>query len=440
MTSVRAAADGGFVVELADRRLPADQVVVATGPFQVPRLPVDLAERPRPGDRAAAQQPTTARPAQIAAERTRCVVGGGGTPAIRSPRSSRARPRGPPGDRHPSGADAPAPARPRHVPLPRPPGAMTKTPTRGSAGGCRTSETLVGYEPRGAAPAASASAARVTGADGRSVGSGDGSASRPARWSGRPVRADHAFVELPLLRRRGGPRHRRGVTAVAWSVLPRAALAAHARLGAAGLGQGRRGTPGRRDRAARGERTGRDRAGCRMTSAVGSIGWTERTGGVLTARECLTLARPLLRDELGSRRASWRWRCACIRAAGARRTGALMPPDSSLAGDAQEAAQDLLTPVLRNHSHRAYAWAAAIAARRGIAFDRELLYLAAMFHDTGLPSPVPHVDFTVRSAAAGPRVHRPPRRARRQPGAGDQRDRHASHAPGSAPTPAPRPF
>jgi hypothetical protein len=28
-----------------------------------------------------------------------------------------------------------------------------------------------------------------------------------------------------------------------------------------------------------------------------------------------------------------------------------------------------------------------------------LLYLAAMFHDTGLPSPVPHVDFTVRSAA-----------------------------------------
>jgi len=55
--------------------------------------------------------------------------------------------------------------------------------------------------------------------------------------------------------------------------------------------------------------------------------------------------------------------------------------------------------VLRNHSHRAYAWGAALAARRGISFDRELLYLAALFHDTGLPSPVPHVDFTVRSAA-----------------------------------------
>ena len=133
---------------------------------------------------------------------------------------------------------------------------------------------------------------------------------------------------------------------------------------------------------------------------LGSIGWTERTGGVLTVRECVTLARPLLREELGilvGRLAM------ALRVHSGRRTtiepARLTPPDSSLARDAQEAAEDLLVPALRNHSHRAYAWAAAIAARRGISFDRELLYLAAMFHDTGLPSPVPHVDFTVRSAA-----------------------------------------
>jgi hypothetical protein len=77
----------------------------------------------------------------------------------------------------------------------------------------------------------------------------------------------------------------------------------------------------------------------------------------------------------------------------------LVPPDSSLARDAEVAAQNLLTGALLNHSRRAYAWGAAIAALDGITFDRELLYLAAMFHDTGLPSPVPHVDFTVRSAA-----------------------------------------
>ena len=43
-----------------------------------------------------------------------------------------------------------------------------------------------------------------------------------------------------------------------------------------------------------------DRGGLAGSSdPLGSIGWTERTGGVLTVRECVTLARPLLREELG---------------------------------------------------------------------------------------------------------------------------------------------
>jgi hypothetical protein len=77
----------------------------------------------------------------------------------------------------------------------------------------------------------------------------------------------------------------------------------------------------------------------------------------------------------------------------------LVPPDSALSREAESAAQDLLTPALLNHSRRAYAWGAAIAALQGVTFDRELFYLASMFHDTGIPSPVPDVDFTVRSAA-----------------------------------------
>jgi hypothetical protein len=121
---------------------------------------------------------------------------------------------------------------------------------------------------------------------------------------------------------------------------------------------------------------------------------------VLTARECVSLAGPLLRGELGilvGRLAM------ALRLHSGRRSAidpaSLVPPDSSLARDADVAAHDLLTPALLNHSRRAYAWGAAIAALHGIRFDRELLYLAAMFHDTGIPSPVPHVDFTVRSAA-----------------------------------------
>jgi hypothetical protein len=138
----------------------------------------------------------------------------------------------------------------------------------------------------------------------------------------------------------------------------------------------------------------------RHTDPIGSIEWTERTGGVLTTRECLSLARPLLRGELGI--LAGRLAMAFRMHSGRRSTidpASLVPPDSSLARDAEVAAQDLLTPALLSHSRRAYAWGAALAALHGITFDRELLYLAAMFHDTGLPSPVRHVDFTVRSAA-----------------------------------------
>jgi hypothetical protein len=138
----------------------------------------------------------------------------------------------------------------------------------------------------------------------------------------------------------------------------------------------------------------------RPSDPIGSIGWTERTGGVLTARECVTLARPLLRAELSILAG----RLAMVLRLHSGRRNAIAPaslvrPDSALAKDAEVAAQDLLTPALLNHSSRAYSWGAALASRHGITFDRELLYLAAMLHDTGLPSPVPHIDFTVRSAA-----------------------------------------
>ena len=132
---------------------------------------------------------------------------------------------------------------------------------------------------------------------------------------------------------------------------------------------------------------------------LGSIEWTERTGGVLTKRECVSLAGPLAREELRIIAGFLRM---ALRLHSGRRSSidpaSLIAPDSSIAREAAEAAQDRLTPAVLNHSRRAYAWGATIAALQKITYDPELLYVASMFHDTGLPSPVPHVDFTVRSA------------------------------------------
>jgi hypothetical protein len=80
----------------------------------------------------------------------------------------------------------------------------------------------------------------------------------------------------------------------------------------------------------------------RTTDPIGSIGWTERTGGVLTRRECLTLARPLLRGELSilAGRLAMVLRMHSGRRSSIDPTG-LVPPDSQLARDAEVAARDL---------------------------------------------------------------------------------------------------
>ncbi len=59
-------------------------------------------------------------------------------------------------------------------------------------------------------------------------------------------------------------------------------------------------------------------------------------------------------------------------------------PDSALARQITEFVQDKETELLFNHSSRVYCWAALAGARRGLQFDRELLYAGAMFHDLGL--------------------------------------------------------
>ncbi|UVF22624.1 HD domain-containing protein (plasmid) [Microvirga terrae] len=59
-------------------------------------------------------------------------------------------------------------------------------------------------------------------------------------------------------------------------------------------------------------------------------------------------------------------------------------PDSPLARDAAKLIRDTEGDLLFQHSTRVYYWAALAGKRKGLDFDPELLYVAAMFHDFGL--------------------------------------------------------
>jgi hypothetical protein len=59
-------------------------------------------------------------------------------------------------------------------------------------------------------------------------------------------------------------------------------------------------------------------------------------------------------------------------------------PDTKLAREIAEFIRDRETELLFNHSSRVYYFGAIAGQQRGLNFDAELLYAAAMFHDIGL--------------------------------------------------------
>jgi HD domain len=59
-------------------------------------------------------------------------------------------------------------------------------------------------------------------------------------------------------------------------------------------------------------------------------------------------------------------------------------PDSKLAREATELVRGTESPLLFNHSTRVYYFGSLAGKRRGLKFDPELLYIAAIFHDMGL--------------------------------------------------------
>ena len=62
-------------------------------------------------------------------------------------------------------------------------------------------------------------------------------------------------------------------------------------------------------------------------------------------------------------------------------------PDSKLAREVTELIRDTEPPLLFHHSTRVYLFGALTGIRKKLAFDSELLYVGAMFHDIGLTKP-----------------------------------------------------
>jgi len=59
-------------------------------------------------------------------------------------------------------------------------------------------------------------------------------------------------------------------------------------------------------------------------------------------------------------------------------------PDSKIAREATELLREASSDLLFRHSLRVYVWAALSGNRKRLAYDPELLYVGAMFHDFGL--------------------------------------------------------
>jgi putative flavoprotein involved in K+ transport len=205
------AQDGKFVVELDDRQIQTDQVVVATGPFQVPRVPALAAEL---APEVFQTHSTGYRRPSDVPEGTVVVVGGGNTGyQIAKELSATHRTHLALGS--------------RQTPLPQrflgrdlfwwltKTGLIKKTVDSRIGRRARHRDTLVGSNPRQLKRYGVDVKPRAVGASGRTLSFEDGSKLDvdAVIWA-TGYRPDHSWIKPPVLDSEGRISHRRGVTDV----------------------------------------------------------------------------------------------------------------------------------------------------------------------------------------------------------------------------------
>jgi HD domain len=134
-------------------------------------------------------------------------------------------------------------------------------------------------------------------------------------------------------------------------------------------------------------------------STVGTVEWTESTGGRLEPAERRRLVGDLVRVHLGN--VVGRLGLLAHLDPGRRSyvsPARVLPPDSPLTRAAQDVAVRVLPATLLNHSFRTYRFASALGEIEGLEVDAEVLFAAALLHDTGLVVAEGRDDFTLASA------------------------------------------
>ncbi len=134
-------------------------------------------------------------------------------------------------------------------------------------------------------------------------------------------------------------------------------------------------------------------------TTVGTADWTRRTGGRLEPAESRRLVADLARVHIGN--AVGRLSVLAHLNPGRNAYVAparLVPPDSPLTRAANDAATRMLPAPLLNHSHRTFRFGRALGELEEVDVDAELLFAAALLHDSGLVMASGRDDFTLTSA------------------------------------------
>ena len=121
------------------------------------------------------------------------------------------------------------------------------------------------------------------------------------------------------------------------------------------------------------------------SSRIGTLAWAERTGGILSRRERITL----LGDAIGLQMRILPAQTRALLGRANSRAFSIDPdrlriPDTMIAREAEALASGVYTQALLNHCLRSYAWGTILAERDRLEHDPELFYVTCLLHDLGV--------------------------------------------------------